>query len=329
VTADTCASYVAGTDAPSRGWIARLRMIPDHCREFSIDLRRAEREFGIDGMTAQALIAVGMPHAHIDDTLHFAAVDLHYIGLRLGCATTYLEAMARWTASLRRSAMSDWTDVKITCMPYAEVGTTVEVLEPSGRRPRTRIGSDRIATSFEATVPGRWPSLGPQLADLLHDIASLDFCWIPESMGVAVNLARSTRLADCASASKLLVEECDKRGIEARTAYGLLLASPYSTPHHWAEIYIGEQWVHADPLLLASLARYAGLDASAWPPTRSPGGILLRFARQQSPIVMAGELPLEATFLTEIHGASHPRFGAPDTPLANCTPKPVEVRASA
>jgi len=280
--------------------IQALRLIPDRCREFSIDPRRAENEFGIDRVTAQELTGLGMPHANVDGSPHFAPSDLHYIGLRLGCATLYLEAMRRWTASLTESAARGCTDIAIRYMPYAPAGTGVEVLVPRGRTLRTRIGSDRVATSFEVTVTGRWSSLGPPLSGLLEDVGSLDFCWIPESMDAPVELARRTRLADCASASKLLVEECEARGVEARAAYGLLLACPYSTPHHWTEIRTGRRWTPVDPLLLASLARYADLDACAWPPTRSPDGILLRLAERQRPIAMAGERPLEVTFLTSM-----------------------------
>jgi hypothetical protein len=56
--------------------------------------------------------------------------------------------------------------------------------------------------------------------------------------------------------------------------------------------------VPVDPLLLGLLARYTTLDASVWSPTRSPGAMLLRLADRETAIVLAGERPLQASFLT-------------------------------
>jgi hypothetical protein len=296
--------------APDESWIARLRLIPDDCREFSVDLKRAKLEFGVDDLLAQRLITLGIPYANAHGSPRFAAADLHYIGLRLGCATTYLEVMRLWAAALTVSAMCDWVEVEIRCVPYATPGTRVQILGPRGTATAV-IGPDRTAANFGISIPGQWPTLDPALGDLLSDIASLDFCWIPEPVGADIDFARRTRLADCASASKLLVEECHARGIEARTAYGLLLALPYSTPHNWAEIRTGDDWIPADPLLLALLVEYADLDATAWPPSRCPGGVLLRLADRATPIVLAGEQPLGATFLTKIHQG----------PVANSAPR--------
>jgi hypothetical protein len=111
---------------------------------------------------------------------------------------------------------------------------------------------------------------------------------------------RRTRIANCRSAAGLLVEEAPALGVEARLAHGLLLAPPYSTPHNWAEVRTDDGWLSLDPLLIALLTRFAGLDAAAWPPQRSPGAILLRLSEPGTPLVVdAGSgAPLEATFLT-------------------------------
>jgi hypothetical protein len=284
---------------PDLSWIARLHLIPDDCRDFSVAPKQAELEFGVGAVLAEQLIASGMPHVERDGRAHFAAADLHYIGLRLGCATSYLDAMRRWSAALTLSARCGAVEVEIRCVAYGAPGTAVKVLGPHGRI-AAAIGPDRTAATFATSISGRWPALAPSLQELLDDVAALDFCWMPDAMRPSGDFIRETRLADCEAASKLLVEACRSRGIAARTAYGLLLSSPYSTPHNWAEIDTDGRWVAADPLTLALLVRHAGLDAAAWPASRSPGGVLLRLADEPTAIVLAEDRALEATFLTKL-----------------------------
>jgi hypothetical protein len=303
-----------------QNWITRLRLIPDDCREFTIDRRRAEREFGIDGVTQCELTAAGLPHECVGDDLYLAACDLHYLGLRLGCATIYLEAMKGWTRALMASATHDSLEVGVRYLAYTDADTSVDVLAPTGRRLPRKVGSGHIAASFQVTMTGRWPSPDRSLDGLLSDIAGLDFCWIPTGLSDPAELARRVGLADCASASKLLVDECAARGLEARTAYGLLLSSPYSTPHNWAEVHIEERWTPLDPLLLGLLARFAELDGSVWSPARSPGAILLRLAECETAIVTAGERPIEATFLTEVRSQSQCSPGRTGEPPATRMP---------
>lgn len=280
-------------------WIARLGMIPAAHREFVIDLRRAELEFGLEAALVRELIAGGLLSVDGDDGPLLAALDLHYIGVRLGCADVYLTIMRGWAQALVAASERPSTRMEVRCMPYAGAGTDVDVLVPPGRRVRVQTGPDRVAVSFDTCLPGRWPALDPALDDLCRDVASLDFCWIPETLHEDVELVRRTGLSDCASASHVMAQECERRGIQARTAFGLLLAPPYSTAHNWVEVLDGDGcWIPADPLLLALLARFAGLDTAAWPPSRSPGAVLLRLADRETRIVCAGGEPLDATFLT-------------------------------
>ena len=291
----------AGAQAPPIGeWLTRLRLIPEERRRFHVDPRQAKLEFGIDMTLAQELIARGLPHAMSDGDPRFTATDLHYIGLRLGCATTYLGVLQMWASSLKAAADGEWATVEVRCAPYAPQSTPVEVLISPGQRVRTSIGVNRIAASIRAVPVGQWPAVSSSLEDLLVDVASLDFCWLPESLSGDVEFTRETRLSDCGNAVLLLSRECARLGITSRTAYGLLLATPFSTPHNWVEIRVGNRWVPVDPLLIGLLAQYTTLNASVWPPTRSPGAVLLRLAGQETPIVLAGGCPLQASFLTRI-----------------------------
>jgi Transglutaminase-like superfamily len=291
----------APADATSiDGWIARLRLIPYELRRFDVDLRRARLEYGFEPELVQELISRGLPHTLGEGSPRLAAVDLHYLGLRLGCATTYLAVLGSWASSLQAAGEGEWSAVEVRCAPHAPRGTDVTVLIGPGRYVRSRIGADRVAASVRVVPAGHWPAVGSALADLLADVASLDFCWLPESLEGDVEFTRQTRLSDCGNAVLYLFSQCTRLGVAARLAYGLLLATPLSTPHSWVEIAVGDRWVPVDPLLIGLLARHSTLDACAWPPTRSPGAALMRLADRQTPIVLSGERPLEASFLTSI-----------------------------
>src|SRR5664280_656851 len=288
-------------EAPSIDeWITRLRLIPEETGRFHVDSRQAKLEFGIDMTLAQELIAVGLPHTMSDGDPRFTATDLHYIGLRLGCASIYLGVLQMWASSLKASADGEWTSVEVRCIPNAPQKLAVDVLVGPDQRVGASIGANRIAARIRAVPIRQWPAVSPALEDLLLDVASLDFCWMPESLSGDVEFTRQTRLSDCGNAALLLSMECARLGIASRTAYGLLLATPFSTPHTWVEIRVGDRWVPVDPLLIGVLVQYTNLDTSMWPPIRSPGAVLLRLAGQETPIVLADGRPLQASFLTRI-----------------------------
>jgi transglutaminase-like putative cysteine protease len=289
------------------GWIARLREIPDTERDFAVVPERAEREFGFDAEAVEELVARGLPHAEAADgtgPLLWVA-DLQYLGLRLGCARVYQGVLNRWASALTSLSARAETPVAISCRVYAPPGTAVELLAPGDARVRAEAGAGGAALGFETTMRGELPPLPPELADalgeLLEDLAAYDFVWMWPPLETNLAFVRRTRLANCRSAAGLLVEEAPRLGVEARLAHGLLLAPPYSTPHNWAEVRTAKGWVALDPLLLSLLARFAGLDALAWPPQRSPGAILLRLTEPGNALVCAADTgaPLEATFLTK------------------------------
>lgn len=298
-----------GTGDELDGWIGRLRAIPDADRTYTVDAERAAREFGVDAALARELIARGLRHGDGEDGaggVRFWPTDLHYLGLRLGCATIYQGVLNRWAGALTAFSARPATPVEIRCTPYAPRGAAVELLVPPGERLRANAGDRAAPLRFEATMTGAPPpldgTLTAALAALLDDLAAYDFCWLQPPRETDLAFVRRTRLANCLSTACLLVEEAPSLGVEARLAHGLLLAPPYSTPHNWAEVRGADgQWTPLDPLLLGLLARFAGLDPAAWPPSRSPGAVLLRLAEPGTPLLRAADdgAPLEATFLTK------------------------------
>jgi hypothetical protein len=268
---------------------------------------QAEREYGVDAALARELIARGVAHDRLDgDGPRFWAADLHYLGLRLGCATLYQGVLNRWAGALTTFTSRARTRAEIRCTAYSPPGTEVELLVGGDAPLRAQAGARAAALRFAVELPGDGgavaAALPGELAALMADLAAYDFCWLPPPLEEDLAFVRETRLANCLSTALLLADATPRLGVEARLAHGLLLAPPYSTPHNWAEVRVGDDWLPLDPLLLGLLARFAGLDAGAWPPTRSPGAILLRLAEPGTPLVRDASTgaPLEATFLTKV-----------------------------
>lgn len=292
-------------------WVERLRLIPDEARDFAVGRDQAAREFGFDAAAVDALLAHGLPHAdgRDGDGPLLWATDLQYLSLRLGRGAVYQGVLNRWASALTSFSARAHTPVAIRCRAYAPPGTRVELLAPGGQRVQAEAatggaGRNAVALGFEATMhaaPALPQDLARTLGELLADLAAYDFCWLRPPLEADLAFVRRTRLANCRSTAGLLVEQAPRLGVEARLAHGLLLAPPYSTPHNWAEVRTDGGWVALDPLLLGLLARFAGLDARAWPPERSPGAILLGLTVPGTPLVTSADdgRPLEATFLTK------------------------------
>jgi hypothetical protein len=175
----------------------------------------------------------------------------------------------------------------------------VDVLLPEGRRVKAVIGPDQVAATFSVRMASSDGTFPLSVQQLLHQAAALDF-YLSDTLSGDLDFARRTGLADCVTASMIVVDECHQRGIEARMAGGLIVAPPLGTPHQWAEIRVGDAWLTADPLLLNVLVRFAGLDPSRWSCTDSPNAILLRLADREPSVVEALDGPVETSFVVTI-----------------------------
>ena len=167
------------------------------------------------------------------------------------------------------------------------------------------IGPDQIVARLDVRMANCERAFPPSVQRVLHQAAAFDFYMLPPTLSRDLDFARRTGLASCATASRIVVSECQQRGFEARMAYGLVVAPPLGTPHESAEIRIGDIWAPADPLLLSILARFAGLDASRWPCIHSPGAVLLRLAGVRTPIVSGAGGPVETSFVVSVGDGPH------------------------
>ncbi len=283
-------------------WIATLDAVPADARVYEVVPRRAELEFGISPAIAAVLCDRGLARTHVDGEVRYAWSDLHYIALRLGSARVYLKTMHSWANALTGAEQSRSPAFAVRYRTYATPGVTAAVLLPARRRVKTVVGADQIVASFEVRPANDDVPFPPVIQRVLQQAAGFDFYLLPAALAGDVEFARRTGLAGCMTASRFVVSECRALGIEARMAYGLLLSRPLATPHEWAEIRLADTWVPADPLLLTILARFAGLDASRWPCTRSPRSVLLHLAGSKVPIVEGPTGPLQTSFPVELTG---------------------------
>jgi len=286
-------------DAVDR-WIAALGAVPPAARVYDVTPRRAELEFGITPAIANLLSDRGLPRSSSGGEARFAWSDLHYIALRLGSARLYLRTMRSWAHAVANAAQCGSQIVGLRYRTYASPGATVDVLLPEGRRVKAVIGRDQIAAKVNVHMANCESAFPPDVQSVLHQAAAFDFYLLPPTLAGDLDFARRTGLAGCMTASRFVVSECRQRGIEARMAYGLLLAPPLGTAHEWAEIRLGDVWAATDPLLLSILGRFAGLDASRWPCTHSPNAVLLRLADCKTPIVNGAGGPVETSFVVGV-----------------------------
>jgi hypothetical protein len=298
-------------DAVDR-WIAALGAVPPAARVYDVTPRRAELEFGITSTIANLLSDRGLPRSSFEGETRFAWADLHYIALRLGSARLYLRTMRSWAHCVANAAQCGSQMIGLRYRTYATPGATVDVLLPEGRRVKAVIGPDQIVATLNVRMTNCESAFPPSVQRVLHQAAAFDFYMLPRALSGDLAFARRTGLASCATASRIVVSECQQRGIEARMAYGLVLAPPLGTPHEWAEIRMGDTWAPADPLLLSILGRFAGLDASRWPCTHSPAAVLLRLAASKTPIVDGAAGPVQTSFVVSVgEQAASPRTSLP------------------
>jgi transglutaminase superfamily protein len=294
-------SAVAATAEQLDAWIERLRRVPAAARTFDVGAADAERIYGLDGPLLDALDAAGIPRAQRADGRRYAEVDLHYLGLRLGTARTHLRAMSVWTRALARAETAPATAVEIRYVmpPGAQLPDAVGVRLPGGATRVVAPHGSSLATAG-ATLRGDWLTVGPAVRELLEELADLELCLLPFALRGDTALVRRTRLSDCMTAAQIVIEECRARGIEARFAHGLLVAPPFASAHSWAEVRVEDAWTPVDPVIVEALKRFAGLDADAWPCSRSPGALFVRVCDERRPLVFDGPRWIQCSYVVTL-----------------------------
>ncbi len=273
--------------------IDRLRRIPDDARTYDCDVHFASLHFGFDEAALRELADAGVPCVEDESGMRFDTCDLHYIGLRLGTATTYLWAIQRWVAGLKQFTAQPATHVTVTYVAQLAPGASAQpgtVRLPSGEDRAVVLEQGRCVAEARLELRSRWPALPRAAAAVAREVAeSLSFCLLPAALQGDVELVRRIGMSDCLTAASVIVAEWRRAGLEARVSSGLLVSLPYSSGHGWPELRSDDgTWIPMDPLMIRVMCDHGGLDASRWPPDRSLGPILLRTGDVGDPLLTSG-----------------------------------------
>jgi hypothetical protein len=251
------------------------RRVPSSLRSFEVDATEARRVFGIEPPTLEQLLDLGLPAKTMDRRARCDRFDLANLALHLGLASLQRHAMVGSTRTLEAATRHATVRYALDYRPHCErcgPGSPGDwrFVVPPGRRVAAR-------TAYRATIERAtaWPELPPAAADIAAYLSDFWFWQLPWPLRRDVGFARENRLAGCYLAARLTVEESRGTGLQTRVSFGIQVEVPFSETHFWSEVRVEDRWVPFDPHLLRVLARHAGLDPERWPPTRSPGAILV------------------------------------------------------
>lgn len=285
---------------------ARLRRIPREAGDYTCSAQDALVQFGLGEPELEALRHAGLHGRSADGEPAYAPYDLHYVGLRLGMAPDVLEGIKLWRTSLERLVGAGETHIRVTYVPKVPDETQPvdgHAVLPGAPHYPVKLQHLNPAAEFTATQSATWPALPDDVAAIVDEVASVEFCLLPIRLAGDTVLARRIGLTECWTGSKHVVETCRRIGRRARLAYGLMVTLPFSSPHAWAEVEVEGIWTPVDPLIIDLMRRWGGLDPAVWPHHRSPGAMLRPLVWDPPsplPLVSRAGHGVPTTFLTRI-----------------------------
>jgi hypothetical protein len=283
--------------------VAKIRSVPDEARHFSVTAAGARSAHRIDADLLDALLAEGLPSVGPPGGRLFDDYDLGNAALHLGLMSVRRMAIRSWAHALRRNSERDFSRARVGFVPRCPAPghrhpCQFGLLQPGGRR---RIvpgpGSGTAAIShLDVELRGGWPTIEPAARDLIAELADVQFFILPEVVRWDPAFLMRTRIADCGGAADWLVKEGRRRGLTTRFSFGLLVTSPYATPHCWAEFRTDGIWVPVDPMLIGVMP---SLDREQWPPYRSAGAIMSRLSGRFTKVASHGGIWTALSMPTE------------------------------
>jgi Transglutaminase-like superfamily len=291
---------VSGRDLHSL--VQLVRRVPDRFREFWVSDSMAERQFGLSRADLSAARRAGLSSATDGAEHHYDYADLHFLGLNLRRSRPHLLVLRLWSRMLETGARLGVVPVSIQyVLPNRPPGLPVVVTLPGGIRQAATVASSGNVVSVDIEMSSRVVlTEEPILRELFDEIVGLDFYYLPPALQGDVEWTTRNGLSDCITAARLLVDRCMALGIEARRSRGLLVSTPYSSIHDWAEILIDEIWTPFDPLIVKQLETFGNLSAESWPVTRSLDGLLLRLGTDAGPFQSPSDAAETASFPTTL-----------------------------
>jgi hypothetical protein len=266
--------------------VAMLCRIPDSVRQFTRDSDWAWRQLRIRPAFLETLGELGLPRRYDSSGHRYDQYDLLNCSLELGQGVHARSVRRFWPQALRRAAEGTLARYElrfqvrcpepghggpcdyVVALPGG--GVFQQTVEPGGRPP---------GPTVEVSPAIDWPEVPAQARPAIDDVRHLDFVILNEQIRWDLEFSRVTGLADCAGCARLLVEAALRRGLQARTGFGYLVAPPFALEHFWTELRVGDTWVPIDPMLIRRLVRWGALDEATWPVHRSIGPLIVRVSQ--------------------------------------------------
>lgn len=284
--------------------VDRVLRVPGKYRAFDRDTSTAARIYRIGEPLLSDLLDLGFPHRSSDGNRYFDELDLDNVALALRLPSPRHLAMRRWPQIFR--AMVDDTPVRYDVEVSAECGSA-ETGHPCDFRlpePVVALGVDAGPTARRFTLrrdvgaTGRPGDAPPELRPLFAEMDRFHFHILPVELYGDLSFLADTSLANCELASRYLFRRGVEEGWEARRSFGLLLSSPYSAPHFWAEFRLDGAWAAFDPFLITSLEQWGVLAPSEVPTTQVLDSAVYRIAEEWLDLVQDAEVPAQVSLLT-------------------------------
>ncbi|WP_157547966.1 transglutaminase domain-containing protein [Micromonospora sp. ATCC 39149] len=300
---------VVPTDEALAIVVARARRIPDRYRTFTESRESARRLHRMPDELLDRLLALGFPHGTDGTEPTFYTNDLRNACEELGLPSPQRSAIMLMGAALeagaRETVVRRTVDLHARCPAPGHDGDCGFTLAPSlASNNRVTRFTPMSAAHCRLTVElpgGRVSQFTGAHRELLAELDDVHFARLPHALADDPGFLRDAKLADCQSGARFLVERAASYGVSARMAFGILLTQPFSNTHAWAELDVGGEWLVADPLSLAVLARWGVLDPAAWPPCRSPHGSHWKLGEGVEALVRHGGRPAPVSLITR-HG---------------------------
>lgn len=271
--------------------VRKVCLVPDRYREFCINVIDAERRFAVKGPLLAELLDLGLPHRRKGDQLYLDNYDLLNISLDLRLPGVQWRFMQLWARSLNfalrnRNAAYKFT-IRASCPEPGHAGPCDFKLNPKFD---DKIKVERISKQkfeFQGRPISDSYDFGDSIEPIITEACRLQFHALPNELSYDMGFLNDSGLASCQSATLWLAQFATRHGIVARPAMGLFVSVPYSPQHIWLEIRVDDEWKHADPFFLNSLARWGLIRLSDWPLSRSPRFAIFHLA---SDILLEGPL---------------------------------------
>lgn len=289
----------------TRAVVERVRRVPDRHRVLDVDAATAARVYRVDAALLSALLDLGLPHRATGGEVLLDALDLENVALGLRLPSPRYLAMRRWPDVLRAAA--DRTpaayDVRVSaaCAAREDPDHTCDHrVHPRLAELRTDGAShgQHVTVHHEVGPTAGLEHAPPALAELFDEVSDLWFHILPLALYRDLGFVRETGLADCELASLHVAALAADAGWETRRSFGLLLSSPYSAEHFWAEVRLDGVWTAFDPHLVHNLVRWQVLAPGEVSPALVMTPAFLRVAGDWLDLVEDAGRPAALSYLT-------------------------------